>query len=237
MIHSILSIWEAGGWVMFPLCILAVLMFWVGMRLWLHLRKRQFRKLPEAEWKLWVRNPDRGQGEVGEMIRYAVTDVTTSDDIVNRFAEIRAALLPPYQRQMSMLGTFVAAAPLVGLLGTVFGMLVTFKILASGGGGDITQDLAEGIKQALYPPQVGLCISLPGLILARIIKRQLVELDAFLAQLESYTVQFMRSRSGAPFVPPVTDDTLFIEKPDAAGNRDSVSDSDSHSKPLCPSPA
>jgi biopolymer transport protein ExbB len=237
MIQSIVQIWEAGGWVMIPLCLLAVMMFWVGIRLWLHLRKRQFRKLGESQWKLWVRHPDQGEGEVGEMIRYAVSEVHTSDDIVNRFAEIRAALLPAYQRQMSMLGTFVAAAPLVGLLGTVFGMLVTFKILASGGGGDITQDLAQGIKQALYPPQVGLCISLPGLILARFIKRQLVELDAFLAQLESYTVQFMRSRTGAPFVPPVADDTMFFKKPDSSVTHDSVSDSVSHIEALTPSPA
>jgi len=214
MIENVLEIWEAGGWVMIPLAVLAMMMFWVGARLWLHLRKRQFRKLPESEWKLWVRHPEQGQGEVGEMIRYAVTDAEVSDDLISRFAEIRAALLPSYQRQMSMLGTFVAAAPLVGLLGTVFGMLVTFKILAAGGGGDVTQELAEGIKQALYPPQVGLCISLPGLILARIIKRQMVELDAFLAQLESYAVQFMRSRSGAPYVPPVSDDTMLFKKPE-----------------------
>ena len=207
---------------MIPLSVLAVMMFWVGVRLWLNLKKRQFNKLPEEQWKTWVRHPDQGQGEVGEMIRYAVEDADTSDDIISRFAEIRAALLPAYQRQMSMLGTFVAAAPLVGLLGTVFGMLVTFQILASGGGGDVTQELANGIKQALYPPQVGLCISLPGLILSRFIKRQLVELDAFLAQLESYTVQFMRSRSGVPFVPPVSDDTMIFTKP---ANRPPLSES------------
>jgi biopolymer transport protein ExbB len=223
MIESILSIWEAGGWVMIPLAVLAVMMFWAGMRLWLHLRRRQFRKLPEEQWKSWVRHPEQAQGEVGEMIRYATTDAWVADDVVQRFAEIRAALLPPYQRQMSMLGTFVAAAPLVGLLGTVFGMLVTFQILASGGGGDVTQELAEGIKQALYPPQVGLCISLPGLILLRFVKRQLVEMDAFLAQLESYTVQFMRSRAGVPFVPPVSDDTMFFPKPKKESGSDSGS--------------
>jgi biopolymer transport protein ExbB len=227
MNQGILDIWLAGGWVMIPLAILAVMMFWVGVRLWFHLRKRQFHKVAEAEWKQWVRYPERGKGEVGEMIRYAVSDASVSDDLIQRFAEIRAGLLPPYQRQMSMLGTFVAAAPLVGLLGTVFGMLVTFNILASGGGGDITQELAKGIKQALYPPQVGLCISLPGLIISRFIKRQLDEFDAFLAQLESYTVQFMRSRSGAPFAPPVSDDTMFIAKPKgpSSGNGNaSVSD-------------
>lgn len=186
---------------MIPLLVLALLMFWVGVRLWLHLRNRQFRWLSEAEWKEWVRRPQVGFGEVGEMIRYALDEVENAGQISNRFAEIRAALLPPIERQMQWLGTLVAAAPLVGLLGTVFGMLVTFEALASGGGGEVTEAMASGISQALFPPEVGLCISLPGLILLRLIKRRVVELDAFLAQLESYTVQYMRSRSGLPFVP------------------------------------
>ncbi len=203
MIDQILRIWEAGGWVMIPLLCLGLLMFWVGVRLWLHLHDRQFRWLNEADWKRWVRHPRTGYGEVGEMIRYVLDEVETSSDINNRFAEIRAAVLPLIERQMQWLSTLVAAAPLVGLLGTVFGMLVTFQALASGGGGEVTEAMAGGISQALFPPEVGLCISLPGLILARLIKRRLVELDAFLAQVESYTVQYMRSQAGLPFVPAV----------------------------------
>ena len=45
---------------------------------------------------------------------------------------------------------------------TVFGMLVTFQALASGSGGEVTEAMAGGISQALFPPEVGLCISLPG---------------------------------------------------------------------------
>jgi len=213
MTDQILHIWKAGGWVMFPLLGLALLMFWVGLRLWLHLRDRQFRWLKEEDWKAWVRNPRTGYGEVGEMIRYALDEVETSGDISNRFAEIRAAVLPPIERQMQWLGTLVAAAPLVGLLGTVFGMLVTFQALAAGGAGEVTEAMAAGISQALFPPEVGLCISLPGLILSRMIRRRMTEFDAFLAQVESYTVQYMRSQSGLPFVPAAN-----------AGNRSSASD-------------
>lgn len=200
--HNALTIWQQGGWVMIPLAVLALLMAWCGFRLLATLRGWQFRRLREAQWKEWVRHPDKAEGHVGEMVRYALDSVVTSDDIASRFGEIRAALLPPIERQVSLLGTLVAAAPLVGLLGTVFGMLVTFTILASGGGSDVTGELAVGIKKALYPPQVGLCIALPGLILSKFIRRRAVELDVFLAQLESYTIQFMRAKSGMPFVPP-----------------------------------
>lgn len=201
MIERILHIWSAGGWVMWPLMALALLMFFTACRLWIYLGARQFRKLPEARWKQWVRNPEQGEGEVGEIIRYVQDEVESVNEINTRFAEVTAKTLPPIERQLQLLGTYVAAAPLVGLLGTVFGMLVTFQALASGGGGKVTEAMAAGISQALFPPEVGLCIALPGLIFVQLIKRRKQELEVFLAQLESYTVQWRRSQLGLPFVP------------------------------------
>ena len=51
MIDRILHIWSQGGWVMWPLLGLAILMFLTAVRLWLNLNGRQFRRLPESEWK------------------------------------------------------------------------------------------------------------------------------------------------------------------------------------------
>jgi len=164
MIEKILHIWSAGGWVMWPLLALALMMFFTAVRLWRNLAARPHRRLQEETWKAWVRQPDKGEGEVGEMIRYVLDEARSPRDIHTRFAEVTALTLPPIDRQLQLLGTFVAAAPLVGLLGTVFGMLVTFQALASGGGGGhVTEAMASGISQALFPPEVGLCIALPGL--------------------------------------------------------------------------
>jgi biopolymer transport protein ExbB len=187
---------------MFPLLGVAVLMFFFAGRLWLDLSRRQFRRLTERDWKGWVQEPEKGEGEVGEIIRYVQDEVRSAEEINARFAEVNAAALPPIERQLQTVGTFVAAAPLVGLLGTVFGMLVTFQALAAGGAGKVTEAMAAGISQALFPPEVGLCIALPGLILVQIIKRRRQELEAFLARLESYTVQTFRARAGLPPVPP-----------------------------------
>jgi biopolymer transport protein ExbB len=201
MIDRIIHIWSAGGWVMWPLLALAILMFHTAVRLWLNLSSRQYRQLSEDSWKSWVKQPEKGEGEVGEIIRYTQDEARNADDISTRFAEVSSNTLPAIDRQVQTLGTFVAAAPLVGLLGTVFGMLVTFQALASGGGGKVTEAMAAGISQALFPPEVGLCIALPGLIFIQLIKRRRQELEAFLARLESYTVQWRRSQIGLPFVP------------------------------------
>jgi len=227
VIDRILNIWSAGGWVMWPLMALALLMFFTAVRTWRQLGGMQYRKLPDETWKLWVRRPDKGEGEVGEIIRYVQDEVDTASEINTRFSEVSAKILPPIDRQLATLGTFVAAAPLVGLLGTVFGMLVTFQALSSGGGGgQVTEAMAAGISQALFPPEVGLCISLPGLILVQFIKRRRQELEAFLARLESYTIQWRRSQLNLPFIPPPDhgatspDDTSVVRKDQQDAMRD-----------------
>jgi len=227
MIDRILHIWSAGGWVMWPLMALALMMFFTAVHTWRQLGGMQYRRLPEETWKQWVRRPGKGEGEVGEIIRYVQDEVDTASEINTRFAEVSAQTLPPIDRQLATLGTFVAAAPLVGLLGTVFGMLVTFQALSSGGGGgQVTEAMAAGISQALFPPEVGLCISLPGLILVQLIKRRRQELEAFFARLESYTIQWRRSQLDLPFIPSPNhgdvspDDTTIIRKEQQDAMRD-----------------
>ncbi len=192
MLDRILTIWADGGWVMWPLLGVCVLMFLVGLRLWRDLAVRQHRRLTEAEWQAWVRRPELAEGEVGEIIRYT-TAGRSAGEISQRFAEVASTELPAIDRRLGTLGALVAAAPLVGLLGTVFGMLVTFQALAAGGGGGrVTEAMAKGISQALFPPEVGLCIALPGLLLTHLVRRQRQEFEAFLARLESYTIQHFR---------------------------------------------
>ncbi len=197
MFEHILQIWADGGWVMWPLLGVCLMLFVVGLRLWLDLARRQHRRLREDEWQRWVRQPELAEGEVGEIIRFT-TAGRTAEEVSQRFAEVSAAELPAIDRRLGTLGTLVAAAPLVGLLGTVLGMLVTFQALAGGGGGKVTEAMADGISQALFPPEVGLCIALPGLLLTHLIRRQRQEYEAFLARLESYTIQHFRKTLPPP---------------------------------------
>lgn len=197
-LERILEIWRAGGWVMIPLLAICLTMFFVGVRLWMAVRARGGRMVDERTWMGWVGEPRRGEGWAGEVIRYTQDEVGSVEDIHRRFAEVAVAELGPVDRQLAWLGTLVAAAPLVGLLGTVLGMLVTFEALAAGGGGgQVTEAMAAGISQALFPPEVGLCIALPGLILIQVIRRRRAEFEAFLARLESVTTQRFNRGGGA----------------------------------------
>lgn len=66
-------------------------------------------------------------------------------------------------RFLGALGTVAAIAPLLGLLGTVLGMIDVFKTIAQTGAGQAAQ-LASGISQALITTATGLCIAIPALV-------------------------------------------------------------------------
>ncbi|MDQ7087725.1 MAG: MotA/TolQ/ExbB proton channel family protein [Acidobacteriota bacterium] len=72
--------------------------------------------------------------------------------------------LAPFERDLRFMKRCVSSAPLLGLLGTVTGMLTTFAALASGSGGEKTMSMiAGGISEALITTETGLVIALPGL--------------------------------------------------------------------------
>ena len=79
----------------------------------------------------------------------------------------------------------VAAAPLLGLLGTVKGMIAGFFILSTRGAASIDL-LSHGISEALVTTQVGLVVALPGFAGAYAIARRLRELDVQLDRFESH---------------------------------------------------
>ncbi|WP_144327763.1 MotA/TolQ/ExbB proton channel family protein [Tepidimonas charontis] len=114
-------------------------------------------------------------------------------------AELRAALesagrlaAAQLQRYLGALGTVASAAPLLGLLGTVIGMIEIFGSQAGPGGltpgGGNPAQLAHGISVALYNTAFGLIIAVPALIFWRYYRARA---DALLLQLEVAAEAFL----------------------------------------------
>jgi biopolymer transport protein ExbB len=192
-IDKVWNVWLAGGWTMIHLAGLSLVIYGQALRLLLYFSGRQHRGLGRDTWLRWVSRPDEAEGEVGEIIRYTQDEARSLEDIHNRFAEVVATKLPAIDRRLAFLNILITAAPLIGLLGTVLGMLVTFQSIALGGG-QMSEMMSAGISQALFPPEVGLCVALPGLALVYVIKRKRMEYEAFFARLECVTVQHFRRK-------------------------------------------
>ena len=74
-------------------------------------------------------------------------------------------------------------APLLGLLGTVTGMISTFDIITEFGTGD-PKLLSSGISIALVTTEVGLAVAIPGLIIGSLLDRRALHLRTELAQVK-----------------------------------------------------
>jgi len=91
------------------------------------------------------------------------------------------------QRGLPALATIVAGAPLLGLLGTVIGMIKIFAVVASAGS-SITEQLSSGISQALITTATGLVIALPALFTHAYLESRAV---GILSDIEAQILDFL----------------------------------------------
>ncbi|GAB3380829.1 MotA/TolQ/ExbB proton channel family protein [Azotobacter armeniacus] len=102
---------------------------------------------------------------------------------------------PPLERGQGLLKLFSAVAPLLGLLGTVTGMIVTFQAITQSGGGD-SRLMADGISQALVTTVQGLVVAIPLLFLHALLASRSKTLVQLLEQQSAGLVAL--HLSGAP---------------------------------------
>jgi biopolymer transport protein ExbB len=194
MSDEALSIWDKGGWAMILLAITALVVFAMGVHMYLVLREKGFQSVPERTWRRWIDHPNERKGPIGELLDYA-TNAKTISETGDIFAEVRTREIQPLRRSLRVMRICVAAAPLLGLLGTVTGMLTTFKALGTGSGGDKAMAaIAAGISEALITTETGLVIALPGLFFQHALARMHERYRAFLAHLETVCTQTLYRR-------------------------------------------
>jgi biopolymer transport protein ExbB len=183
--------WANGGWVMAAMALLAAGMFATAIRLLMRLNYRGITKASDAVLRSWVVKPAQAPARVRELIRYTQDEINYVRDIEGRFREVEATQVTEIDRGVAFLNVLVISAPLFGLLGTVLGMLLTFKAIGVGGS-STSEVIAKGISEALVATQTGMMIAVPGLIMATIAKRRRHEYVAFLARLEGITLRHFR---------------------------------------------
>lgn len=188
------EIWMAGGWVMIPLLFLSLLIYGTAVQLWLYFRRSRFRSISDETWMAWIDQPQKAEGEIGDIIQYALSGQLTMRKVQARFSEITVSRLPEIDQRLNLMNVLVAAAPLLGLLGTVLGMLTTFDGI-SVGGTKTTDIIARGISEALITTEMGLLVALPGYVFISLLKSVRSEFVALLARIESHILQKLRKKS------------------------------------------
>jgi biopolymer transport protein ExbB len=96
------------------------------------------------------------------------TELTTEQKVLNIQKEVEEATaleLPMLEKNLVFLSTIASIATLLGLLGTVIGMIRAFAALGESGGGEAAQKLSVGISEALYNTALGIGTSAIAIIM------------------------------------------------------------------------
>jgi biopolymer transport protein ExbB len=120
---------------------------------------------------------DRQKGSVGNVMKAGLrkykemisnTELATEQKVLNIQKEVEEATaleLPMLEKNLVFLSTLASVATLLGLLGTVVGMIKSFSALGESGGGEAAQKLSEGISEALYNTALGIGTSAISIIM------------------------------------------------------------------------
>jgi biopolymer transport protein ExbB len=109
--------------------------------------------------------------------------------IKERIEEVGRREAAEMERNVPVLGTIASISPLLGLLGTVGGMILTFQVISEEGSANVGS-LAEGISQALITTFAGLSVGIPAVVANRFV---LSRVDALLLDLEELSLSVLES--------------------------------------------
>ncbi|MCA9911256.1 MAG: MotA/TolQ/ExbB proton channel family protein [Anaerolineae bacterium] len=183
---------RAGGWVMLPLLLCSVAaMAIIIERFWSLQRKRIAPKNLVAQIWQWYRAGQldskriqalRATSPLGRILAAGLAQLGHDRAVMKEsIEETGRHVVYDLERFLNSLGTIAAISPLLGLLGTVFGMIEIFSGVSESGV-EHAELLASGISQALVTTAAGLAIAIPALMFYRYFRGRVDELVIFMEQ-------------------------------------------------------
>lgn len=189
-----------GGWVMLPLILCSVVALGIILERFWSLRVR--RVCPEhllAEVWPWVKTGEadpkrmealRRHSPLGQILAAGLLHRNDSRDLMKEAIEDTGRhVVHELERYLNTLGTIAAITPLLGLLGTVLGIMQVFAVITSQGTAN-TQALSGGIAQALITTVAGLMIAIPALILYRYFRGKV---DDLVVRMEADAIKMVEA--------------------------------------------
>jgi len=181
----VLELIKAGGWTMLPIILLAVVALAIIVERFWSLRRKEV--LPPGmgeEVREWARGRQleakhidilRRNSPLGELLAAALDmRFRPREMIKERVEDVGRHVVHDLGRFLNTLGSIAGVAPLLGLLGTVLGMIKMFLKILTTGVGDANQ-LAGGIGQALICTASGIMVAIPALMFHRYFRGRIAE--------------------------------------------------------------
>jgi len=204
---------RAGGIVMVPILLCSIVAVAITLeRLWTLREQRVVpRELTDKVWQ-WVENRTLSDKQIQALEHHSPLGRVLAAGLSNRHRD-RAVMIDSIEdagrhvahdleRYLNMLGTIASISPLLGLLGTVTGMIRTFKAITLAGVGEPAA-MAGGIAEALITTAAGLLVAIPAFIAYRYLRGRVEALVIGMEKESLRLVQAIDRASGhtAPATP------------------------------------
>jgi len=196
------SIVQAAGWPIWPLIFASIIALALILeRLW---SLRQGVVAPQGlvdrvltEYRQNGATPElitrtAQQGPLGRILAAGLANVKSPRPVIKEvIEEVGRVVTHDLDRFLTTLGTIAAMAPLLGLFGTVVGMIEIFGSQTAAGSNPI--QLAHGISVALYNTAFGLIVAIPSMIFYRYFRSRV---DGFIVEMEQQAIRLVDFAQG-----------------------------------------
>ncbi|MEE8057450.1 MAG: MotA/TolQ/ExbB proton channel family protein [Pseudomonadales bacterium] len=189
---------KAGGWLMLPiiLCSISAVAICIERYLVLQPDKVAPQHLLAQVWG-WIQNNQldvdkirdlKTSSPLGQILAAGLSNSRHGREVMKEsIQEAANHVIHDMERYLNTLGTIAAITPLLGLLGTVIGMIKVFTAIMVEGTGNASV-LAGGISEALITTATGLSVAIPALIMHRYYLRRI---DSVVVTLEQETIKLV----------------------------------------------
>jgi len=214
---GLVDLFRSGGVVMWPLLIFSLvattLIFERGL-FWLQLYRQQDRFILQV-LQLYSSHPQDAIARLRQQVQFPIARIFlaaltleqgTPDDFRLALESAAQGEIPLLKRFNTVFDTIIGVAPLLGLLGTILGLMESFSSLRIGEGlSDSASDVTAGIGTALVSTAAGLLVAIATLLFANLFlglyRRQRTSIESYSGRLEllyrQYYRQYLSRQSGA----------------------------------------
>jgi biopolymer transport protein ExbB len=197
LLHNSYEYLVQGGWIMIPLCVVSLVM-WILIFERLYTYFTLQRKDITSDLALQIVEGEQvslySKGVKTQLVKSFVEERTgipqVDRDILR---QLTVDLRRSTERYLPAIAVLASIAPILGLLGTVLGMMETFNVISVFGTGN-AKAMAGGISVALVTTQTGLLIAIPGLFLSGWLARQARRLSTRLEETSSILDRAIKNR-------------------------------------------
>ena len=195
---------KAGGWLMVPIIGCSVIALAIVLERFWSLQKK--RVAPgNLVAKIWQMDQNkqlddrkimsiRDSSPLGRILAAGLMNRASTRDVMREsIEEVGRHVGYELQLFLTTLGTIAAISPLLGLLGTVVGMIQVFAVITSVGVGD-PGELANGISKALITTAAGITVAIPSIFFVRYFRRHV---DGLVVEMEGEAIKLVEVMQGA----------------------------------------